>query len=202
MLLKQADYSSDAFYHLMIQSIIPRPIAWVLSENSDGSYNVAPFSFFNGVSSEPPLLMISIGWKDETTRKDTWINIQERSHFVVHIPSVSQAEAMVATSKTLAAGESEVDFAKLATMRMPGYQLPRIAGPKIAMFCEKHTIIEMGTERIGMVIGEIKSIWVDDDAVQIKGQRVHIDSKKIDPLSRLGGLEYGALGQRLHIRRP
>jgi len=202
MLFEQKNYSSGAFYQLMIQSIVPRPIAWVLSRNPNGTFNVAPFSFFNGVASEPPLLMISVGWKDETTQKDTWVNVDERNEFVVHIPPADMAEAMVATSKTLPLGESEIDFAKLETVSVDGQTLPRLSGPRVAMFCRKHKIIELGTERMGMIIGEITAIWADDEAVRMEGRRAHIDARKIDPVARLGGLQYGFLGDIKNIDRP
>src|SRR5271154_3578615 len=102
-------YSTDQIYFLMIQLVIPRPIAWVLSDNGNGTYNLAPFSFFNAITSNPPILMLSVSWKDEALRKDTWVNISERNHFVVHIPSVEQIHEVSATSSVLPHGVSEID---------------------------------------------------------------------------------------------
>ena len=73
-------------YALMTQALIPRPIAWIVSANGTGSFNLAPFSYFTGVCSTPPLLVVSIGKKRDGTRKDTWVNILERGDFVVNIP--------------------------------------------------------------------------------------------------------------------
>ncbi len=67
-------------YRLMIQAVVPRPVAWVLSDNGDGSLNLAPFSFFTAISSDPPLLMFSAGKKPDGTPKDTLHNVEERSH--------------------------------------------------------------------------------------------------------------------------
>jgi len=78
--------SPNRVYHLMIQSIVPRPIAWILSDNGDGSLNLAPFSYFNAVCSDPPVLMVSIGRKADGGDKDTARNLVERKHCVVHIP--------------------------------------------------------------------------------------------------------------------
>jgi flavin reductase (DIM6/NTAB) family NADH-FMN oxidoreductase RutF len=197
MIFHQADFSPDAFYALMIQTIIPRPIAWVLTRNSNNTYNVAPFSFFNGVASEPPLLMISVGWKDDITRKDTWVNIEERDHFVVHIPPVEMARSVVATSKALPFNQSEMDFAKLKTVPVEGEELPRLKGPKAALFCRKHMIMEVGTERQGLILGEIRKIWMDEKAIQTKDGRTYFNPKKINPLSRLG-----SLGRVINIKRP
>ena len=88
-------------YGLMTQTIIPRPIAWILTDNGDQSFNLAPFSFFNGVSSTPPLLSVSIGHKSDGTKKDTWLNIESRSHFIVHIPPAHLATSVTKTAEPL-----------------------------------------------------------------------------------------------------
>src|ERR1700722_1528915 len=104
MLVDCNQYSQDQLYFLMIQLVIPRPIAWVLSDNGNDTYNLAPFSFFNAITSNPPILMLSVSWKDEHTRKDTWINISERKNFVVHIPSGDQVHNVSASSTVLPHG--------------------------------------------------------------------------------------------------
>jgi len=79
MELDISSLSPNQVYHTLIQSIVPRPIAWVLSENSDKSHNLAPFSYFTAVSSDPALLMFSLGKRpDNNARKDTLVNITER----------------------------------------------------------------------------------------------------------------------------
>ena len=93
-------------YHLMIQSIVPRPIAWVLSDNGDTTLNLAPFSYFNAVCSDPPVLMLSIGRKPDGSDKDTARNIVERSQFVVHIPHREMALEVTESSRPLPFGES------------------------------------------------------------------------------------------------
>lgn len=202
MLVDAKKMGFDAFYGLMVQAIIPRPIAWVLSENADHSFNVAPFSFFNGVSSEPPLIMISVGWKDDKTRKDTWVNIDARDAFVVHLPPVESARAVVATSATLPPGRSEIDLAGLKTVAVDGMRLPRLEGPKAAFFCRKHKIIEVGDERQGLILGEIAHLWLDDGVVSVRDGRATVDVKGLDPLARLGGKGYAGLGPVFEIVRP
>jgi flavin reductase (DIM6/NTAB) family NADH-FMN oxidoreductase RutF len=202
MIFDPNDYSPEAFYYLMLQSIIPRPIAWVLSENANGTYNAAPFSFYSGVASQPPLLMIAVAWKDHANRKDTWVNIEERLDFVVHVPPAAMAKKMVATSIKLPAGESELNYAQVKTAIVEGERLPRLEGPKLAMFCNKHSITEIGDERIGLIIGEIKRIWVADEAVRLEGKRATFDPKIINPLTRLGAQHYGLLGPIIDLPRP
>ena len=88
-------------YGAMVQTIVPRPIAWVLSDNGDHSFNVAPFSFFNGICSDPPIIMLSVGKKDESEEKDTRVNIRERNLFVVNISSTRHINQVNATSACL-----------------------------------------------------------------------------------------------------
>lgn len=202
MIFDAKSLSSDAFYGLMLQAIVPRPIAWILSRNPGGTYNVAPFSFFNGVSSEPPILMVSVGRRDDGSKKDTLVNIEAGGDFVVHVPSVEQATAMVATSKPLPPGESELEDANLLTVDVPGTSLPRIEGPKIALFCRRHKIVEVGTEPMALVLGEVTHIWADDSVVSSLAGRTLLDPKKIDPLARLGLADYAGLGEIRRIKRP
>jgi flavin reductase (DIM6/NTAB) family NADH-FMN oxidoreductase RutF len=202
MLFNSDEISSTAFYHIMAQAIIPRPIAWVLSRNPNGTFNVAPFSFFNGVASEPPIIMLSVGWKDDTTRKDTWINIEERDYFVVHIPPVELSAPVVATSAPLLFNSSEIEHANLTTTHVDGWPLVRIIGPKVAMLCHKYKIIELGEDKQGLILGEIKSIWADDGIVTKKDDRFILDPQKISPLARLGGNAYSTLGNVFDIKRP
>ena len=84
-------------YQTMIQCIVPRPIAWVLTDNGDRSFNLAPFSYFNGVSSRPPIISISAGKKRDGSKKDTWKNIEERTLFVVHLAQTDHAPLVSAT---------------------------------------------------------------------------------------------------------
>ncbi len=202
MLINCSKQTSTQNYFTLTQTIIPRPIAWVLSDNGDGGYNLAPFSFFYAVASEPPIIMLSVGWKDEQTRKDTWVNIEERRHFVVHIPSVEHLEPMVASSATLAHGISEVEQLHLSLEKVEGQALPKLKGPKVAFFCEKYRIEEIGGEQQGLILGKINYIWVDDSVVVNKDGRTSIDPQGIDPLARLGGAFYAGLSQIISQKRP
>jgi len=184
--------SPNQCYGAMIQAIVPRPIAWVLSDNGDSTYNVAPFSFF-----------LSIGKKDASEEKDTRVNIRERSNFVVHIPSTRHLEQVNTTSATLAHGESEVDKANLELVDINGFPLPRIVGCDIAIACNLYRIDEIGATPQAVIYGEIQSITINDDLIidHPKG-RLQLDSQQLDPLARLGGSNFGALGDVLVANRP
>lgn len=202
MLIDCSKNTPDHNYFTLIQTVIPRPIAWVLSDNGNGSYNLAPFSFFNAVASNPPLIMLSIGWKDENTRKDTLVNISERKDFVVHIPSVEHIKDVAASSATLAHGVSEVEQLHLALEPVPGQRLPKLKGPKAAFFCERYSIQELGPEQQGLILGKVNHIWLADGIASLDNGRLTVDPKALDPLARLGGPHYASLGEILTMKRP
>lgn len=190
-------------YELMIGAIVPRPIAWVLSDNGDATFNLAPFSYFNGVTSRPPTLSISIGRKRDGSAKDTWRNIEERGHFIVHIPHRGQVDAVAQTAASLPFGESEIPLAGLALADEPGWPLPRLRDARVALLCRRHRIIEIGEAPQGLVIGEILSAHLDDAiATPTDGGAPRISATDLDPLARLGGDDYCGLGPSFTIARP
>jgi len=203
MLLDFKKLTPNQRYGAMVETIVPRPIAWVLSDNGDDSYNVAPFSFFPGISSDPPLLILSVGKKDKVQEKDTRVNIRERNHFVVHIASARHIEPLNKTSGTFAHSESEVDVADLELTEFEGFALPRIADCDIAMACQLYRIDEIGEVPQAVIYGEIMGMMVNDDLVvpHEKG-RFQIDTPTLNPLSRLGGSKYSDLGRQLFATRP
>ncbi len=202
MLIDCSQSSRDQLYFLMIQLVIPRPIAWVLSDNGNGTYNLAPFSFFNAITSNPPILMLSVGWKDEALRKDTWVNISERNHFVVHIPSGEQVHDVSHSSTVLPHGVSETDKFNICLEDVQGWPLPMVKGTKIAFLCEKYAIHEIGEDPQGLILGKINRILIDDDAVSQDNGRILIDPLKVNPLARLGGNQYSLLGEIITFQRP
>ena len=190
-------------YGLMIRTIVPRPIAWVLSDNGNETYNVAPFSYFNGVTSRPPTLSISIGRKRDKSKKDTWRNIEERGHFVVHIPHRGQAEAVAQTAASLPFGESELPLAALEVVAEDGWQLPRLKSARVAMLCRKHQIVEIGPGPQGLVIGEILSVHLDDAVATASDSSIPtISATDLDPLARLGGDDYCGVSPAFTVARP
>ena len=202
MLIDCNQYSSDQVYFLLIQLVIPRPIAWVLSDNGNGSYNLAPFSFFNAITSNPPILMLSVGWKDEALRKDTWINISERNHFVVNIPSVDHVHDVSDSSSVLPHGVSEIEKFHIPLENIEGWSLPKVKAAKIAFLCEKYAIHEIGNDPQALILGKINRIWIDEEVVSQNKGRLVIDPLKIDPLLRLGGNNYSQLGEIITVKRP
>ena len=203
MYINLAELSTSQVYFTMIQTVIPRPIAWVLSENKSGSYNLAPFSYFNAVCSEPPLIMISIGKKPDGSFKDTLVNIEQRSHFVVHIVSRDLLYPMNQSSATLEEDESELLMTGLQTEKFEGSSIPRLADARIAFACEKFDIYRLGKTPQSLVLGKVSRIYVDDEVVETdeKG-RMTVAAERVDPLGRLGASEYVSFGEKLRLKRP
>lgn len=188
-------------YRTLIQCLIPRPVAWILTENDNESWNLAPFSFFTGITSNPPILAISVGKKKDRRKKDTWRNIEERKHFVVHIPPANSAQKVSDTAAFLPYGHSEVLENNIELTHDGSDQLPRIRGIPIAMFCRKYAIYEIGHNPQGLILGQIMRIFVDDSIATKVDQHVEIDALKFNPLARLGGNDYGELGKTFTIPR-
>lgn len=201
MLFHIDQLTPNQVYHTMIQTMIPRPIAWVLSENSDQSFNLAPFSYFSPVCSDPALLMISIGKKPDGTVKDTRQNILERPHFVVHIAGADLAQEVTLSSATLEKNVSEVEELNLETTDF-GFSLPRLAACPVAIACELYEVKPLGDLPQLLVFGRVKQIYVDDKAIKERNGRQSIDAATINPLGRLGGDEYWVGGEVLTIKRP
>ena len=203
MILDFNELTASQRYFQMIQTLVPRPIAWVLSENENGTLNLAPFSYFTAVCSDPALIMISVGRKSADQEKDTRVNIEARRHFVVHIPSFDQLEAMNASSETLPAGESEVEKLGLETVRRDGFPLPMLADCRAAFACSLHTIHEMGHARQAVIYGEVTALYLDEAIIDpTAGDRIKVDAMKLDPVARLGANEYARLVEVVPLKRP
>lgn len=203
MIIDFADLSHSRIYHCMTQALIPRPVAWVLSENAAGDFNLAPFSYFTAVSSAPPLIMISVGQTPDGNFKDTRVNIEARGHFVVHLAHRELAHEMTETSRSLPYGDSELDNIGLTTTAFEGFSLPRLAQCRVAMACRIYELKEVGPNRQALIFGEVQCLFVDDAAVSMdEKNRVKLDAGVLDPVGRLGANEYTTFGEVLTIPRP
>jgi len=195
--------SPEAAYSRLIQTVVPRPIAWVLSRNEDDSHNLAPFSFFNAVCSDPPLVMLSIGFKPDGSEKDTRVNIRERDHFVIHIAHRDLAGLLAESSASLPAGESEIGMLELETTPFPGSPLPRLADCRVAFACERYDIRELGPGRQALILGRVTRMYIDDEILgPAEPGKLRVAADKLDPIGRLGGNEYVTFGDKLDIPRP
>lgn len=188
-------------YHLMTQTITPRPIAWILTKNTNATYNLAPFSYFAPLSSDPALLVVSIGNKDQTTKKDTKENLLREEECVVHIASGDLANAVNQSAMNLSAGESEVSHLNLLLTEFT-QSLPRVEKAKVALHCRLFDRHQLGNSNFDSLYLEILDLYISDDIVNAEENRITIDHKALNPLGRLGGNHYSLLGETLTLKRP
>ncbi|GAA0784615.1 flavin reductase family protein [Marinobacterium sediminicola] len=196
--------ASTDIYHTLTQIIIPRPVAWVLSPNDEtgSSHNLAPFSFFNVVCSDPPVLMLSIGVKSDGTMKDSCRNLLERKRCVIHIGSDDQAQAISDTSRELAFGESELEMIGNGLVPFEGTDMHRLQDVPIALACRLYQHIEVGNKPQHLLLVEVEQFWIDDAVCYVDSKgRSRVDADKLRPLARLGGSEYARLGEVFRIER-
>ena len=202
MVLDFATLSPNKIYHTLTQTIIPRPVAWVLTQHANGEYNLAPFSYFTPVCSNPPLVMFSVGYKPDGQMKDTAKNILERETFVIHIAPSDFAEKVTQTAAILDDGVSEIEANQLTLAEFDGSELPRVEGPKVTMLCKLHKHDQVGPGLQNILYGEVLKVWVDDEIVTETEDRYYINAAGIDAIGRMGGNEYTTLGQTLDVPRP
>ena len=196
-------FSANQRYHLMTQTIIPRPIAWALTDSGNGSFNLAPFSYFTAVSSAPPILMLSVGKKPNGDDKDTLANIIKNEKVVIHIASEQHASLVTQTAQTLAHGESELTDAGIETTEFANFSLPRIAQCDIAYGCELYEIKPLGDVPQSLIFVEVKQVYINDKVVDVdEKQRIKVHADRIQPLARLGGAEYATINNPFEISRP
>lgn len=189
-------------YHLMTQTVIPRPIAWVLTESDDENYNLAPFSYFTPVSSNPPLLMFSVGKKPTGEVKDTTRNVLEMGRMVVHIAHEDQANEVTQTAATLPHGESEVSASELSLLDFEGFEMPRVEGCPIAFGCKLYEVKEIGETPQSLIFAEIEQVYIDPKVIGERSDRLVVEALKVNPLSRLGGSQYATLDNVFSVARP
>lgn len=203
MIIDFDELTGGEIYHAMTQTIIPRPVAWILSENPAGDYNLAPFSFFTAIGSTPPLIMVSVGKKPSGEFKDTRTNIEARGQFTIHLAHRELAADMTETSRVLPHGESELNNVDLPLVDFDGFPMPRLADCRIAVGCELYEIKEVGEQPQSLIFGRIRRIYVADDVTGVDDKgRFRVDAARVDPIGRLGGSEYVTFGDVLSIPRP
>lgn len=180
-----SELTKEAVYKQMLSCIVPRPIAWISTISKEGVYNIAPFSFYTGITSEPPLILVSIGRKESGVKKDTWKNIDEVGDFVINIVTHDLVGKM---NITATAFEEKVDeFVQADLTPIPSHTVksPRIKESPINIECRKHMIIEMAD--MGVVIGEILKFHIEDSLLNEKG---YVDNRKLRVVGRMGGADY------------
>ncbi len=188
-------------YGWMAGLITPRPIAWVSTISSDGKTNLAPFSFFNGVTSNPPTLLFSAVNGRGGAKKDTVHNIEAVPEFVVNIVPYSLAEPMNACASLLPHGESEFEAFNIAAAPSTSVRPPRVALAPAAFECVLHQIVHVGEGAGGanLIIGRIVALHVNEAILGADGA---IEHAKLDTIGRLGGDDYVTTRELFRVKRP
>ena len=146
MLFDFATIDARERYKLMVSTIVPRPIAWVVTQDLQGQLNAAPFSFFNALAGDPPVVGIGIGSHDPGRPKDTRRNIRDTGQFVVNLVSEEARERMNITAIEFEREVSEAHEAGLTTVPSVHVKPPCIAESPVSMECELIQIVELGKE--------------------------------------------------------
>lgn len=207
MNVSPANLSHSELYGLILNSVAPRPIAWVSTISASGRPNLAPFSFFNCVCVEPALLAFAPGHRSPKQAgsatgeaKDTLRNVRETKEFVVNIVTYELAEAMNLSSGEYDASVNEFEVAQVATAPSQLVRPLRVAASPVSFECKLYQILDFSPspESGSLVIGEIVSIHVHD--TNIKDGK--LDRNSLDLIGRMGGIQYTRTTQRFEMVRP
>ncbi|MGR9226128.1 flavin reductase family protein [Rhizobium leguminosarum] len=186
-------------YKLMIGTIIPRPIALVTTVDENGRINAAPFSFFNCLSADPPILAIGVENNADMSFKDTGHNIRMTEVFTVNIVSFAIAEAMHVCGAKFPRGVDELKEAGLTAMPGEKVASPFIAEAPAAFECRRHVTLELGRSR-QIIMGEIVYAHYRDGVVD--PERLHVDPAAVDAIARLGGDTCATIRDRFEMLTP
>jgi len=176
-------------HDLLTSFIIPRPIAWVSSINKDGQANLAPFSFFTGVSWSPPILAFSVVNRSDGTMKDTVINIQKVPEFVVNIVSVDLLSTMEYTARPIPYGTDESSIKGIHWIPSKKIRPYRVQEAKISIECTLERIVTVGEgpNAGNLILGRVQLVHLEDGL--LKNER-EVDWLALDVLGRLSGNRY------------
>jgi len=163
----------DRAYQLLASLVTPRPIAFVTTVSPEGRVNAAPFSFFNLLGAQPPILAFAPGDRDDGTPKDTALNIRATHEFVVNLVDEAIAEAMNQCAASLPYGESELQHAGLTAAPSSLVKPPRIAEAPASLECVEWGTLQIGKNRA--VIGVVKRLHLRDELFDAEKQQIQTD---------------------------
>jgi flavin reductase (DIM6/NTAB) family NADH-FMN oxidoreductase RutF len=173
-------------YNLLNGLIAPRPIAWITSLDMQGRINAAPFSAYNYVGTDPPIVAIGIGNRPGPgiIGKDTAQNIRNTREFVINVVNEALAEAMVTCAIDFPPGVNELEIAKLKTAPSSVVSVPRILEAPASLECRELATIEIGRSRV--VLGQVVAIQVKDEFIDPAGP--YVRAEELHAIGRMNGL--------------
>ena len=198
--LMTADMSAREQYEMMTSLIVPRPIAWVSTRSVDGVANLAPFSFFAGLSADPMLLAISIGMRGDRP-KDTLANIRATGAFCVNLVTMEHLDAMNQSAGDYAPGESEFDATGLEMAEATAISAPYVAAAPAVMECRWFREVSLAPASTALILGEVLAVRLRDD-VQLEPGTHCVDTAGLQPVGRLWGTHYAPVAETRSLERP
>ncbi|MEM7337288.1 MAG: flavin reductase family protein [Actinomycetota bacterium] len=194
-----SELSATDRYKLMTGLVVPRPIGWIGTVDAEGRTNVAPYSFFQAVATNPPVVLFSAGVANGH-QKDSLRNARETGEFTCNMVGMATAEAMNASAAELAWGESEFEAVGLTPLASDLIAAPRVAEAKASFECRLQQVIELGDppSQNVVVFGEVVAIHTDDSILD--GTRIDFDA--LDAVGRLAGNGYATTRDRFDLSRP
>ncbi len=182
--------------------VVPRPIGWISTVSGAGVVNLAPYSFFNLVATNPTFVMYASCGQSEHGEKDTLANITEVGEFVVNMATWDQRAAMLASSASLPPDVDEFQYAGLGALPSRLVKPPRVAGAPVHLECLQHQTIELPPSgpdaRNVVVIGRVVGVHIDERVIA-DGK---IDLSKAGPIARLGYFDYARVDTMFSMRLP
>ncbi|MBZ2184422.1 MAG: flavin reductase family protein [Bryobacter sp.] len=201
MIICPEELSARELYKLLIGTVVPRPIAWVSTISRDGVRNLAPYSFFNAVSADPPVVCFAPSRKPAgDPRKDTLRNVEETGEFVVNIVSVVLAEAMNRTAAEVGPEVDEFELAGVTAVAATRVSAPMVAEAPAKLECRLKQILPMGDRPTSgiLVLGEVVCFHYAEGMVE----EYRVDAGKLDAVGRMGGMSYSCTRERFDLIRP
>lgn len=188
-------------YTVLTGAVIPRPIGFISSISASGNVNLSPFSFFNAVCGEPPMVIFAP--MNRTPPKDTLLNVKATGEFVANIVSEQICEQMNQTSGDYPPDVDEFKVSGLTPLHSLRVRPPRVAESPVSMECKVTQIIELSNKPWGghLVIGEVLLFHVKDDLIVDK-VNYFIDPDKLAAIGRMGGPQYSKIHDRIEMIRP
>jgi flavin reductase (DIM6/NTAB) family NADH-FMN oxidoreductase RutF len=195
-----SDLDPRVAYRLLTSVVVPRPIGWISSISADGQANLAPFSFFNAVGGPPPIVMVSVSQRaGGAGPKDTVRNVEETREFVAHVVDRRLAEQMNATSGEWPHGVDEFERAGLARVASTDVRPFRLTEAVVALECRLTQVVPVEGTGYTMLLGQVVRFHLRAGLMREGGLA---DPRVLDPIARLGGDEYTALGEVFEMIRP
>ena len=196
-----AQRAHAANYHFLTSAVMPRPVAWVTTlDPATGVVNAAPFSWFNAVCAEPPMLMLAIQRRKDGTPKDTLRNLRAGRECVVNVAPKALVHEMVQSSGDYPPDVSEVEALGLATAPSRRVRPPRLAASPVHFECRLEREVPLGpVQATSLVLLEVVHYAAQDGVLDARG---NVDPDRLTLVARMGGSEYADTARHFTVKRP